>query len=504
MKLYPLDNLNEKQVQSGLRYFVNEGLAAEAMATFTGGTFLVAMAVLLNASNFQIGLLAALPTLTNVFQLLSIWLVQKYKNRRAISVICSIFARVPLFVIGFLPFVFSTGTSINALLFFLFFHYFFTSISGASWNSWFKDIIPEKILGTYTSRRTRLIQILNVTLSMAVAMCIDHIKSAFPAYELVAYEVLFVLGGIVGMLGVYFLSQAPEPKTTLEDEKLLKLFSKPLKDRNFRNLLTFHSFYAFATNLALPFFVVYMMKTIGLSFACIIALGLLAKFGSILSLKFWGAFSDKYSNKTIISICAPTFITCILSWTFAAMAPNKATSILLLTFIHIISGISAAGIDLAIANMAVKLAPKNEAIAYISARNIVVAVFSAVSPMVGGLMADFFATHQLMWNIEWQGPHGISTFHLLELQNWNFFFVISAFLALLSVRLVKRINEAGEVRKEMVSLVMRKSVTRGIRKNISSEAIKDKINHPVILPAIKKQIKTYKTYRIWKEVKHTA
>ncbi|MCW3109672.1 MAG: transporter [Segetibacter sp.] len=501
MKLRPSDSLNDKQVESGLKYFVQEGLAAEAMATFTGGTFLVAMAVLLKASNFQIGLMAALPTLTNVFQLLSIWLVQKYKNRRALSVICLFCARVPLFIIGLLPLLFSAGTSINVLIFFLFFHYFFGSISGPSWNSWIKDLIPEKMLGSYFSRRSRLIQILNVTLSLVVAMCIDYIKSNYPQYELTAYTGMFIIGGILGMTGVYFLSRAPEPKTTLQDENLLKLLSKPLKDTNFRNLLTFNSFYAFATSLALPFFVVYMMKTIGLSFAWIITLGLLAKFGSIISIKFWGTFSDKYSNKTIIRICAPTFITCILSWTFAAMTSNHAISIALLVVIHIVSGISAAGIDLAIGNMAIKLAPKNEAISYISARNIVVAVFAAAGPMAGGLMADFFATHHLTWNIQWQGPSGISTFNLLELQNWNFFFVISAILALLSIRLVKRIKENGEAHKEMVTIVMRKSVTRGIRRNMSSEAIKDRINNPVIIPAIKKRMLTYK---LWKEVKNTA
>ena len=500
MKFRPLENLNEKQVQSGLKHFVQEGLAAEAMATFTGGTFLVAMAVLLNASNFQIGLLAALPTLTNIFQLLSIWLVQKYKNRRAISVICSFFARVPLFAIGILPLAFSKNTSINVLIFFLFFHYFFTSVSGASWNSWFKDLIPEKILGNYTSRRTRLIQVLNVTLSLAVAMGIDHVKSAYPQYELTAYGVMFIIGGLAGMLGVYFLAKAPEPKTTLEDQKLVALFGKPLKDKNFRNLLKFHSFYAFATSLALPFFVVYMMKTIGLSFAWIIALGLLAKFGSIFSLKFWGTFSDKYSNKTIIRICAPTFITCILAWTFASMTTNKIASLSLLIVIHLVSGIAAAGIDLAINNMAVKLAPKNEAIAYISARNIVVAVFAAAGPMIGGLMADFFATHHLIWNVQWQGPAGISTFNLLELQNWNFFFFISAILALLSIRLVKKINEQGEAQKGMVAIVMRKSVQRGIRKNMSGEAIKDRINNPVIIPAIKKRMMTYKLSRELKEI----
>lgn len=501
MTLRPLDHLTDKQVQSGLKCFVREGLAAEAMATFTGGTFLVAMAVLLQASNFQIGLLAALPALTNVFQLLSVWLVQKYRNRRAISVVCSFLARVPLFIIGLLPLAFSVATSVNVILIVLFFHYFFASISGASWNSWFKDLVPEKILGSYTSGRSRLIQILNVTLSLAAAMFIDNIKSHFPQYELSAYSVMFVMGGIVGMFSVFFLSKTPEPKTTLEDEKLLVLFTKPLKDINFRKLLNFHSFYAFATSLALPFFVVYMMKTIGLSFAWIIALGLLAKSGSIFSIKFWGKFSDKYSNKTIIRICAPTFITCILSWTLVGMTPNKGFSIFLLIIIHIVSGISAAGIDLAISNLAVKLAPKNEAIAYISVRNIIVAVFSAAAPMAGGLLADFFATHHLTWSIQWQGPGRVSTLPLLELQNWSFFFAISAFLALLSIPLVKKIKEAGEAPKNMVAMVMRKSVTRGIRKNIRSEAIKDRIAHHVIFPVARKYLITY---RMWREIRNSA
>lgn len=196
MRLRPLPRLDDQQVQSGLKYFIREGLATEAMATLTGGTFLVAMAVLLKASNFQIGLLAALPTLTNVFQLLSIWLLQKYKNRRAISVICSLFGRIPLFIIGLMPFLFSNGTNISALLFFLFFHYFFASVSGASWNSWIKDLIPEKILGSYFSRKARITQILNVTLSLAVAMFIDYIKSYYPQYELVAYAGMFIAGGV--------------------------------------------------------------------------------------------------------------------------------------------------------------------------------------------------------------------------------------------------------------------------------------------------------------------
>ncbi|WP_315820804.1 hypothetical protein [Paraflavitalea speifideaquila] len=105
MDVRPKKLLTEQEVKTGLRLVVTEGMATEAMTTLTGGAFLVAMALLLGATNLQIGLLAALPTFTNIFQLLSIWLVRRYNNRRAISVTCALLARIPLAVIGVMPFL---------------------------------------------------------------------------------------------------------------------------------------------------------------------------------------------------------------------------------------------------------------------------------------------------------------------------------------------------------------------------------------------------------------
>src|SRR3954447_356649 len=122
--------LSEQQIQTGLKLVIKDGLAAEAMSAFTGGAFLVAMALLMGASNFQIGLLAALPTFTNLFQLISIWLVRKYNNRRAIAVICALFARVPLIIAGIIALTAKTHTSVEVLITFLFFYYLFGSIAG--------------------------------------------------------------------------------------------------------------------------------------------------------------------------------------------------------------------------------------------------------------------------------------------------------------------------------------------------------------------------------------
>ena len=125
MNFIPSECLTESQVKSGLKLIVRDGLAAEAMATLTGGAFLVSLALEFGASNFQIGLMAALPTLSNIFQLVAIYMVYMFANRRAITVYSSLFARLPLLCISILPFLFTPSTSLNLLISFLFFHYFF-------------------------------------------------------------------------------------------------------------------------------------------------------------------------------------------------------------------------------------------------------------------------------------------------------------------------------------------------------------------------------------------
>ncbi|HEU4632917.1 MAG TPA: MFS transporter [Flavisolibacter sp.] len=489
MNLKPSDSLSQREITRGLNLVIKDGLAAEAMAALTGGTFLVAMALQLGATNFQIGLLAALPTLTNIFQLLAIWLVQKYNNRRAVAVLSNLFARFPLLIIGLLPFLFTTGTSIQVLIYLLFFHYFFGSIAGASWNSWMKDLVPESKLGTYFSHRSRLTQTLNVVLSLVLALALDYVKRVAPEKELIAYAIMFLGGGLFGLLGTYILSRTPEPRSYLAQENLLKLFGKPLKDRNFRNLLVFNSFWSFALNLATPFFSVYMMKIIGLPLSYIIGLGILSQVAGICAIRVWGKHSDKYSNKTIIGIAAPVYIACIIGWLFVGMSSSTVLAVSLIGLINILTGISSSGINLAITNIGMKLAPREEAIVYLSARNMIVAFVSALGPLIGGWLADFFATRSLIWNIQWNGPGGTSVFRLVELHNWNFLFLIGGILAIAAVKTLSRVKEEGEVEKDLAVAEMRIDFRNRLKEKMTKQSIVSLLLLPVTYPvALKKKV----------------
>jgi MFS family permease len=151
---------------------------------------------------------------------------------------------------------------------------------------------------------------------------------------------------------------------------------------------------------------------------------IVAQLSGIMFVRIWGRYSDKYSNKNVILICAPLYIAGMLIWAFTAVSSSIHFTITLLTVINILTGVATSGINLSLNNLGIKLAPSGHAMVYLSAKNMLIAVCSAAAPLLGGLIADSLS--------------------------WNFFFVVSAVLAMLSVRLLKSVAETGEEKKGIV------------------------------------------------------
>lgn len=454
--------LTEQQLQRAKSLVIGDGLASEAMTTLTSGTFLVAMLVLLNANNFQIGLLAGLPTFTNIFQLLSIWLVRRFNNRRGIVVITSFLARTPLLIIGLLILIFKT-IPVETVILILFFHYFFGSVAGPCWNAWMKDVVPERELGAYFSRRTSYTQFLNIVLGLGTAFVVDYTRNQRVTPEVYVYAALFIGGGIAGILSALFLSATPEPLGRVTSGNILSILQRPLRDINFRRLLVFNSAWVFAVNIATPFFVVFMMKRMGLSISWIIGLNIVSQICSILTVRSWGRFADNYSNKTIIAICAPLYILCLIGWCYVGIYTREFFNLILLVVIHAGMGISNAGINLSLTNISLKLSPAEESVVYLSTKNIITALFSFIAPLIGGFLADYFKARSVKVDAQWHGPHWQKVIHLLDLHEWNFLFLIAAALAFVAVELLLTVKETGEVEKDVVVRMIRTNIKSNLR-----------------------------------------
>ena len=480
MEAEPEEALSGEEIQSGLDYVIRDGIASQAMGILTGGVFLVAFAIKLGASNLVIGLLAAIGPLAQLLQLPSIFLVEKIRNRRAITLVTAGLSRLCWLLIVLIPFVFGGKIGLVVLLVSITAASAFGAVSSCSWNSWMRDLIPQNILGSFFSKRMRIATGVGIALSIAAALYLDYWKKLLPKFELQGYSILFLIGFAAGVLGLYFLARTPEKRMPKAEEKpkILRLLAQPFKDENFRKLIAFMCSWNFAVNLAGPFFMVYMLKRLGLSMSFIIALSIISQILNFTFLKIWGKYTDSFSNKSVLAICGPLFILSILAWTFTTMPEKYFLTIPLLVVIHIVMGLSSAGVSLASGNIGLKLAPEGQATAYLATNTIVNSIAAGIAPILGGHFADFFANRQLEWTLKYTGPGREFTLPTLNLQQWDFFFALAFLMGLYSLHRLAMIKEEGEVEEKVVVNELFAEVSGQVRTLSSAEGLRQMVSFP--------------------------
>ncbi|RLF50349.1 MAG: MFS transporter, partial [Thermoplasmata archaeon] len=167
-------------------------------------------------------------------------------------------------------------------------------------------------------------------------------------------------------------------------------------------------------------------------------------------LRIWGKIADSFSNKSVLSISSPIFLISILAWTFTTMPKKHVLSIPLLIIIHILMGMSLAGVNLASKNISLKLAPKKAATSYLASHSIINSISAGIAPIIGGGLADFFANRELDWKLIYRSPNGYFDIPMLSFQQWDFFFFFAFLIGLYSIHRLAKINEVGEIEKKVV------------------------------------------------------
>lgn len=233
----------EERISAGLRLVVKDGLASQVMLSLTAGPFLVAFALMLGASNGHIGILAAIPFLTQLVHIPSVYLVEKLRARRAISVYASSISRGFLLLIALIPILFATRTGLAPLLVAFLLHSIFSSVSSVSWSSWMRDFIPPNQFGSFLSKRMRVSTAVSIPVTLGAGIFIDYWRRLSPDGFLSGYSLLFFFGSIAGIVSVYFISITPEPPMpdSEQNARITELLLRPFHDENFRNALAFLS-----------------------------------------------------------------------------------------------------------------------------------------------------------------------------------------------------------------------------------------------------------------------
>ncbi len=437
--------LTEAETQRALRLSVLDGAMATIMGSLAGGIFLVGFALnVLGASTVQVGILAALPVSANLAQLFGSVFIEMFGRRRWLCVIGTTAARFLWVPVMFLPLAMFDGLGdarVWALVALVGLSCLFGAVGGVAWLEWMSDVIPAKIRGAYFGRRNMVCAAAGMVAVLAGGAFLNWWEEAHGKEHPWGYIVLFAVGLVFGLAASWFLYSVPDPKersTAARAPFKWAALAGPLRNANFLALVVYVAAFMFVTQLAGPFYAVYMIEGLGVDFATITWLITFATVASLFMLRIWGPISDQMGNKPVLIVAGAVHALIPLVWVVA----QPANFYWPLVLAHVLSGAFYCALMLAQVNILIKLAPESGRSIYIAVFNASIGLAVAVAPIAGGWLLARMA------GLEWRaGSFMLSLLHVL--------FLFSGGLQLLVLLAVIRVQEVGSSAPRAVIMQLR-------------------------------------------------
>ena len=256
----------------------------------------------------------------------------------------------------------------------------------------------------------------------------------------------------------------------------------------FRALVTFLAAWTFATNLSAPFFTVYLLKRLGLPMALVLAAAVLSQITTVLVLRAWGAVADRFQTLTVLRVSCAGFLLSVAGWPIAGMLHTPWLVLAVIGAIHVLAGLTTAGVTLTTGTVAMELAPRGEAAGYLATNALISGAAAALAPVLAGVGADWLETQRLSVTVAWTstvGPGQSLALRPLDLHGLDFLFVATVLVGLYAVHRILAVveSEAADRREIVAALVgeLREQMPQTLRALTTVPSVRDAVNFPLSL-----------------------
>ena len=477
----PTTGLTRTETERGLQNIIRLSLSGQAMGTLTGGAFIVAVLVLFDAPLYVFGLLAALPALAETVKVPAAYAIERYGKRKRIAFYAFVGTRLSVLGLVAIALLFDTRLGIILLLATIVLKSTFGAVAGAAWTPMVRDLVPSERMGGFFARRQKLTVGLSIPLSLLAGWFVARWADRFSGRELEGYAILFLIGFLAGLTGLYFVWRTPEPAMPplVEPTAFKEIMTTPFRDENFRNLMLFLGSWGFAMSIATPFFTVYLLTRIGLDMATVIQLTVLSQVANVAFVEIWGRLADRYSAKSVLSISGPLVLGTTILWLFTLMPEPHRFTMGLLVVIFLLRGMSMAGVSLATGTIAMRLAPQGRGTAFLAANSFVVAIAGASGPLLGGAIAGFFEDHRFTIILNWEAPHGVIAIPAFHLQGVDFAFLAAFLIGLYAMHRLTLVEEGERIERSIVVQNLFEEIKRPIGNYTTASGVIDVLDYPL-------------------------
>jgi len=289
------------------------------------------------------------------------------------------------------------------------------------------DLVPIEIRGRFFSHRSMLATFVSLISGLLIGVFLDKFSNLYGFAIVFTFAVILGIFDILCFIWVY---DPPMRKTDFSNVNFSKLFKESVTHPKFSRFLLFAIFWNFALNISAPYFNLYMIKHLKMSYFDIaLFVQIISNVTTILSVRILGRLIDRFGNKPILEIS--TFIVSFLPYIWCFTTPNNWLFFVIL--VQIFAGIFWPGIDLSFNNLALGLSPDENRSFYIAVLNLFVGITNAVSFILGGYIIEYVAPPIVNF------INNLLHIHLVE---YHLIFILSGILRLVFSRtFIPKISE---------------------------------------------------------------
>jgi MFS family permease len=378
------------RVRESLRSSFKDGVCAAFMAGVTD-YYAIPVALFLGATVQQVALVTALPNLlSSLSQFFSVQIIYWIGGRLKLLVRLVLSQATLILCVAMLPLL-PIGHRVELLLICLILAAMCGGLAGPAWGSLISDYVPAKKRGQYFGWRNRTVGAVTVASIVASGLLLNFFHRRYYSF---GFWMIFSLAAAARYCSGYFLSRMDEPphrKDPANDFTFI-MFLRRFRESNFLRFVVFSGCLTFATYLAAPFFAVFMLRDLQLSYVTYMALQVCASLATLVALPLWGKHADLVGNVRVLRLSSFLAALIPMFWLFS-QSPAY------LMVVQMFSGFAWSGVTLTAGNFiydAVTPQKRVRCIAYFNVINGVALFFGA---SLGGYLASRlppFSGHPLL------------------------------------------------------------------------------------------------------------
>lgn len=287
-------------VRSSLQVSFKDGIFASIMLGVTDH-YIIPFALFLAATPQQIGWISALPNLLgSISQLFSVQLIHWIGGRLRLLVYSVVTQAAMLLFIAFLA---RMDFALRLEVFVLFLVCFAVSggLAGPAWGSLMTEYLPVRKRGSYFGWRNRILGAVHVLSMIAAGLLLYGTRGTSLS---AGFFIIFSVGAAARFISASYItrmSDVPQRTDPANDFTFL-MFLARFRESNFVKFVAFVATLTFSSFLAAPFFAVFMLRDLELSYLIYMVLQVVVTVTGLVALPWWGRHADLVGNVRVLRL----------------------------------------------------------------------------------------------------------------------------------------------------------------------------------------------------------